>query len=166
MQHNAKITIIVDSSHARPIRFWIRSHADQPSFRKLLHLAMRGQRRRVSVNPEQIALDIWGYFWKKTEVYYYQPDFAPLWRYKLDLESNTPTIYITHPSGDTTKQNLFQFVGQERTPREPRKAKAPKVTQGRRGRPSHLQMDPRISDAKRAEMRAELEEMLSRPVKK
>lgn len=161
MQHNAKVTIISNPDQ-KPSRFWMHSHAEQAKFRKLLRLAMRGQRRRVAVDPEQIAINFFGYAWRLTTVYIYPPLFQPAYRYRIDLLATPPTIHITYPAGDSTKQNLFQYAGEERITREPRKPKNPSIKQGRRGRPSHLQTDPRISPEKRAEMRAELELMLKK----
>lgn len=161
MRHNAVISLIYDEG--QPFRFYISSGGDQPTIRKALRLAVRGKRMQVRRDPEVVAMAVLAFYIKDTVPPTFRARDEYAWSYRIDFTRDVPTIYITHPSGDTTSEPLFTFIGPElkhryRDPLKPRKG----AKQGRRGRPSNLQTDPRISDAKRAEMKAELEQILKK----
>jgi len=144
MRHNAVISLNYDDG--QPFRFYISSGGDQPTMRKALRLAVRGRRRVVRRDPEVAAMAVLAFYIKDTVPPTFRPrDDEYAWSYRIDFTSTIPTIYITHPSGDTTSEGLFAFIGPElkHLSRKPH-AEYSSTKQKRRGRPSILQTNPDI----------------------
>lgn len=145
MRHNAIISLKYDDG--KPFRFYISAGGDQRTMRTALRLAMRGRRRQVRIDPETVAMAVLVYYCKLSIPPTLRPRERYAYSYKIDFASNIPTIYITHPSGDTTSEGLFAFVGPEPRylPDKPENARAGKK-QKRRGRPSILQTNEAIRE--------------------
>lgn len=143
MRHSAAISLKFDDG--KPLRFYISSGGDQPTIRTALRLAVRGRRRVVRRDPEVAAMAVLGFYIKDTVPPTFRPRDNSTWSYRIDFTSIIPTVYITHPSGDTTSVGLFEWIGPElkhlsEKPHAPRSGKK----QARRGRPSILQTNEEV----------------------